>query len=271
MKAADPIVAVPEGGLCNRMRVVDSLLALGEAVARPTKVIWEMNEALNCPFGDLFLPPAGEFEVADVKAEGRVGKLATRIRDVASRVRGCTVLQQPDVLALSKEPEKLRRLARGSRLYMRTYSRFWQASRPFASLRPVPAIAGVVQQHAPRLARSVGVHIRRTDNAASTRHSPVSAFVELMKAEQSLDAGVSFFVATDSPEVLDELRGVFGEAILSHEKISLSRSDPAAIRDAAIDLYCLAACRKLLGSYWSSFSDTAAEINGIEIVIVKQG
>ena len=37
-----------------------------------------------------------------------------------------------------------------------------------------------------------------------------------------------------------------------------------------IDLFSLASCRKLIGSHYSSFSRTAADIHGIERVIIKE-
>ena len=46
-------------------------------------------------------------------------------------------------------------------------------------------------------------------------------------------------------------------------------NDPRGIQDAVIDLYSLANCRKLIGSYWSSFSEVAAQLRGIELVIAK--
>ena len=43
-----------------------------------------------------------------------------------------------------------------------------------------------------------------------------------------------------------------------------------AIKDALIDLYGLSRCRLILGSYWSSFSETAAAIGGSELLIVRE-
>jgi hypothetical protein len=37
--------------------------------------------------------------------------------------------------------------------------------------------------------------------------------------------------------------------------------------DALLDLFCLAACKKIIGSYCSSFTDTAASLGGIEKLI----
>jgi DNA-directed RNA polymerase subunit N (RpoN/RPB10) len=91
-----------------------------------------------------------------------------------------------------------------------------------------------------------------------------------MRAEQASDPAVTFFLATDSPQVAATMFEEFGARVLQHPKKSLSRDDPEAIRDALIDLYCLANCRKLIGSYWSSFTDTAWEMRQIEHVIVDE-
>ena len=42
------------------------------------------------------------------------------------------------------------------------------------------------------------------------------------------------------------------------------------MHDARLDLYCLAATDKLIGSYWSSFTDIAADMRGIEKVIAGE-
>ena len=57
---------------------------------------------------------------------------------------------------------------------------------------------------------------------------------------------------------------MFPNTITVYDKQSLDRNDPIAIRDAVIDLYNLAHCKKIYGSYYSSFSDIAALWGGIE-------
>jgi hypothetical protein len=42
------------------------------------------------------------------------------------------------------------------------------------------------------------------------------------------------------------------------------------IQDAVVDMYCLAGCQKIIGSYFSSFSEVAAQINGIELNQIYQ-
>jgi hypothetical protein len=49
----------------------------------------------------------------------------------------------------------------------------------------------------------------------------------------------------------------------------LSRKSVGGIQDAAIDLWILSRTQKILGSYRSSFSETASEIRGIPLKIIK--
>jgi len=58
----EPVVFLkPQGGLCNRLRVVDSGIMLARALKRKLVVVWEENEDLGAGYGDLFVPiPAVE-------------------------------------------------------------------------------------------------------------------------------------------------------------------------------------------------------------------
>jgi hypothetical protein len=138
----------------------------------------------------------------------------------------------------------------------------------YADLRPVPRLQAIIDSHVSTIGRTIGVHVRRTDNRYARDHSPLDMFIDLMRREVAQDDASRFFVATDSPEAEGHLRGEFPGRICMHEKRSLDRNDPLAIEDAVIDLYCLARCRKLIGSYWSSFSETAWQLGGIEKTIV---
>jgi hypothetical protein len=116
----------------------------------------------------------------------------------------------------------------------------------------------------------IGIHIRRADNKLANSYSPIEDFKDHMKKEIDFDKNIKFFVATDDPQSENILKDMFPNKVVTHSKTSLDRNDPLAIQDAVIDLYCLANCRKLIGSYWSSFSDTASEINHIDKIIIGQ-
>jgi hypothetical protein len=78
------------------------------------------------------------------------------------------------------------------------------------------------------------------------------------------------FLATDSPDEEKRLREIFAYRIITHPKRSVDRQNPQAIKDALIDLFCLSKCKKIIGSYWSSFTETACELNNIERVIIRK-
>jgi hypothetical protein len=115
----------------------------------------------------------------------------------------------------------------------------------------------------------IGVHIRRGDNVDSIQYSPLERFVERMKEEIDRNNSVKFFVSTDDYKVEVYLRNLFQHRIITHKKKSFSRNSSLGIQDALIDLYCLANCSKLIGSYYSSFTETAWQINGISHVTIK--
>lgn len=256
------------------MRVLDSAIGLGQLVDRPVTLVWLRNEGLNCSFGELFERPAQVQAV--VEGSGRLGLLG-RIERGVSRV--CTTAR----LAARKTPsvyfrdalpgeslaDELVRTARARGMSIRTCHRFLQRPRPFVDLVPAPAVRQGVDRHRARLATSVGVHIRRTDNSEAIESSPLEGFVAAMRRELDAAPDTTFFVATDDPASYDELQRRFGAAVFTHPKTSYARSDPRAIVDAAIDLYCLAHCRKLIGSYWSSFSEVAWQLRGIDKFIVR--
>ena len=76
-------------------------------------------------------------------------------------------------------------------------------------------------------------------------------------------------MSTDDKNTEAEFIQLFGDRIILHNKKDISRNSKEGMIDAAIDLYNLSICEKIYGSYRSSFSDMAAEIGGIEKVILR--
>jgi len=91
----------------------------------------------------------------------------------------------------------------------------------------------------------------------------------MQEAIQS-DKETRFFLATDSIEEENTLKDLFKGRIIVQSDKKLRRNDPLAIKDALVDMLCLSKTKKILGSYWSSFSDTAASIGKIEIMVITR-
>lgn len=259
------IIMQPIGGLCNRLRSIDSAIALSEKTGKPLHVIWVCNPEINCKFSDLFNTPEKINSLTEIKIGFRIIRFSLeRLADIFfSAFNNCCLKYIAD---LSENEELLARLSVASKVYIRTDQPFYPPAAPFANFVPKISLQKEIDFYTgPNM---VGVHIRRSDNVKSAMHSPLQRFIECMYEEIDKDHSIRFFVATDELQVEVQLREIFKEKIVTREKRSLDRNNPLAIQDAVIDLYCLANCRKLIGSYWSSFTDAAWQINNINKIII---
>ena len=68
------IIIQPSGGLCNRIRSINSAATLARKKGVPLKVLWLNAPELNCPFEELFLP-TDEFELINIRSLNNPKKL----------------------------------------------------------------------------------------------------------------------------------------------------------------------------------------------------
>ena len=255
-------------GLCNRMRALDSAIQLAEANNSQLEVIWNLERKFNCRFDELFLVPKciSNIIYRDMRTIPRIiaGKLSNLFH-----IQSDNCFFQKDIDRLIRNEADFVELTADKTTFISTYIRYFSLNQNFREFTVEDSLQQIIRAYADRLENAVGVHIRRTDNRKATRSSPTSLFIKYMEREVINQPESRFFLATDSPEVETELVGIFEDRIIVHPKRSLDRDDPDAIKDALIDLYCLANCRKILGSYWSSFTDTASELYGAERIVVK--
>lgn len=263
------VTIVPQGGLCNRLRVVLSALTL----SRPDvtlRVDWACNAECRANFADLFatapLTPLliGERRWWNVPQSRRNLHLPALLR------RACYDLQLVNFNGATDS-----RLPRLIDTYDNIYVSTGYVLQPYSAhfaqlLHPVPAL----QQRIDDICRTfedrvVGVHIRRTDSVRSIAESTDAAFLSAMQREVDADANVRFFLATDSLALRTHLEKAFPGRIVTQPIRSVRRDTLAGMQDAVVDLFCLSRTRKILGSYWSSFSDMAAELSDIPLQIVK--
>jgi hypothetical protein len=160
--------------------------------------------------------------------------------------------------------------SQASRIYLKTWDRFYPSTHRFSMFRPVQRIARVIDNYAGRLANSVGVHIRRrTEVNWVIENSPTQSFIDHMRAEVEADPNVEFFLATDDQREEANVTQAFPGRIFSYPKQSRRRDDQTGIEEAVIDLFCLARCRKVLGSWRSSFSETAILLGGRPGIMIR--
>lgn len=93
--------------------------------------------------------------------------------------------------------------------------------------------------------------------------------MEKMDKELSEDSEVTFFICSDSDSAKKELKSHFGERlIVSKEKGE--RNNKTGMRGAVVDLFSLSRCHKIIGSYYSSFSEIAAQVGNKPLTIARK-
>ena len=257
------LILTPIGGLCNRMRAINSALTLAERRGEKLKVIWNVSPELGCPFEELFLP-TDAFTLRNIHSPWDPVKLFYQF---TSRRIGNEEIRSnrdenglPDSFVNSLPP----------RLYIATEEHFFK-SRGYSAFVPAPDIRLRADEilHS-RPGRKVGVHIRRTDNRPAISGSSTDAFVQAMDAQLQSNPDTVFYLATDDMTEEAALRARFPDRILSNEGRDLSRDSISGIRDALLDLICLSETDMIIGSYFSSFTDIAADMRGIPKIIAGQ-
>lgn len=272
----------PHSGLANRIRVIISGLALADLLNQNLTVIWRKDAALYCDFYDLF-EPQQKFKVVKYGALAKLLQLGEKHNRVKSAV-GKMVYRSLSInfTLFDKNVEKyvwstgVNRLNTGilpndfRNGYISTCHEFYFDRMYFKYLAPAEHIKEIIAKTVAKFSKkTVGVHIRRTDNVESITASPLQAFVDVMARDIANDRDVNFFLATDDPAVEEMLIERFPKKIIRYKKV-FSRQEVKGIQDAMVDLYCLSETNKIYGSYYSSFSEMASRIKNIPLEIIKK-
>ena len=87
------LIVVPEGGLCNRMRVISSSYVLAKKLNTRLKVIWMCSPDINCRMDDLFDLTGLDFDVIHLSNVTKIHKAIIRVVEFASVCVHCFVLK----------------------------------------------------------------------------------------------------------------------------------------------------------------------------------
>lgn len=256
------IIIQPSGGLCNRMRVINSSLELAKRKNTKLLVLWYCADELNAPFESLF-QPTEEFQVSNFSSLKDLRKLWYQLT-ARTRINNEDIENHTTDGTLDQDYFNSIRLP----AYIFTWEHFYPADEYFRLFQPTAALQERIDAVTKHFTEDmVSVHIRRTDQINSIAYSKTENFIELMNREIDENPEVRFFLATDDKEEEALLRKTFPGRIVSNENRTLRRDSLDGMYDALLDLYCLASCKKIIGSYCSSFTDTAASLGNIPKLI----
>ena len=248
----------PIGGLCNRMRSIASAMDIANQLCTSLTVLWQLDSGLNCRFEDLFEPIPNVTFITFKRFSLKRLWYTQSCRKGAKRYNN---INNADNINFVKN----------SNIYIKTPHQFIREI-DFSIFVPHSKYISAANELIGN-ANSIGIHIRRTDNIKSIENSPTELFLDEIRNRIREDGDIRFFLATDSVEEELKIKSEYGDYILTQKKKNLSRNSTEGIQNALIDLICLAHCDEIWGSYWSSFSETAAAWYGKKTlrVISKKG
>lgn len=267
------LTLVPQGGLCNRLRAVLSAVSLVEEqrIEGLIRVGWSADAECAARFDQLFEPyPATCLTIAPRRWTDR--PVTRRNLHWPALVRSLFYTAQyrnrpPTIEAIVTAAST----AGAARLYVSTGHAFCDYSPDYVRrLRPLPHL----QQRIDSLSagfddHTIGIHIRRTDHMTAIAESPDDLFVDAISSAIAHDDDARFFLATDDADLKRRLMERFPQRITAQDCRG-SRADLSGMEEAVVDLWTLARCSRIIGSYWSSYTDTAAEIGGIPLTIIRK-
>ncbi len=268
------ITIKPYGGLGNRLRSIDSAFALAECTQKNATIIWDANEELNCSFSELFEVPhnIGLKEISTSYLPRKINEKFSMVMhklNINYPFGYDKILHEEDVYSMKQQNYDFCKLKKSGKIYIYINGRFLFPEKPYHYLKPVKNIQDKVESLSGVFSPgTVGVHIRRTDNKLAIKESPLQNFVELMKKENAENRNIKFYLSTDSPEAENYVKRSFPNQVVSYKK-ELSRNKMQGVKDALIDMLCLSRTSKIIGSYYSSFSEVASEMGKIPLVIAR--
>lgn len=111
-------------------------------------------------------------------------------------------------------------------------------------------------------------HIRYTDNLLSKQNSPLELFEEKIRFQINL--GNKVVICTDSEFVEEKFKSIFKDKLF-FTNTSKDRNSIIGIQNALFELYVLSNAMTIYGSFGSTFSLLASELNGSKLVLIKTG
>ena len=269
------LLFVPSGGLANRMRAIASAYTLTQQTDSDLQVVWFQDWALHAPFRSIFeetpLVAVREATLVDHLIYDRARKKNFFLPALPQRMLFQRHIKEQDVTPLKKQSFDFEQWARGKRCYMSCYQVFGSFPDNLYSqlFHPVKEVMGVVDSYRSQFnSHTIGLHIRRTDNAESIAKSPTELFINKVREEIDQHDDAKVFLATDSTEVKKEFIAAFGSRIITPQE-EACRDSISGIRGGVIDLWTLASTQKIYGSAGSSFSPMAASIGGVPLEIMN--
>lgn len=262
---------IPVGGLANRMRSINSAISLCEN--DELQIYWFKDQGLNCCFEHIFQPiPLLHVTLKEAKNWDKIlydrprrknlyiPKLYQKLRFDACLYENETKEGQLDYRQWKRNHNSV---------YLASYNQFYPPTKTLKDLFiPINPIQEKIENVCSAYTlQTIGIHIRRGDHDIAIRKSPIELFIAEMEKEIEKKPLTKFYLATESEVEKATLIKRFGSRIIT-SKDAATRNTTEGIQNAIVDLYALSKTHKILGSFYSSFSEIAAQLGSCHLQIL---
>ena len=126
---------------------------------------------------------------------------------------------------------------------------------------------------------TIGIHIRRGDAITSPwkKYFELSSddfFINEMNKEIHKNQKTNFFLSTDCEKTQNKFIEIFKDKIICSKKQFAESKDEKKPKFgqnlAVVDLFCLSNTKKIIGTYWSSFSSLSSTLKNKQILTVSK-
>lgn len=274
------IIIEPCAGLGNRLLGLGSAYHWAKENNEELTIFWKTEEAIGARYQDIFSIPQ-EIKVIEAKDFGYkvhpLSQLRYNVIKSHFKKKADYFLDVGEVMDLYKEGGKdafTDIIKNNSLKYFRVFSDFYpieDIENPLGFIKPTDTVMKRVHDTMKNADCNdvVGIHIRRSDNQVCINNSPLELFINQMKREIEENEKTKFYLASDDQPTIDELIGLFGDRVLIMKDKNFSRVETAGIIDAFAEMLCLSNSKKIIGSFYSSYSRVASIISGVPLEIMQ--
>lgn len=268
---------LPIGGLANRMRAIASAVHLCRLSGCSLDVYWFRDKGLNARFGDIFKEI--ETDKVCIHRDSLFGKLLYDhprrhnmwIPRVPQKLLFRNRVYDNEINDYERNKDIFMKfLAEGGLYVSSCYPIIDFNTDIFRDLfKPVEEIETKAYSVISNMSDyRIGIHVRRTDHIVSINNSPNELFYQAIDEELNLNNSLSIYLATDSENVKEDFKNKYGNRIFFSTS-EADRSSVSGIMDAVAEMYVLSMTNKIYGSYGSSYSEVAAALGGIPLIVLK--
>ena len=263
-------------GLCNRLRGIVGAIELGRLTSRDVDIFWVADRDLPARFDQLF----EKITLPNVKGVNDKLPLIFHLWGFKNRFINKflkwfgfqKVFSEFQIHWYIDKYDSIEQLAQKHQIFnFKSYKNVcYKTGNDFGIFRPVSHLTEQIEKITSKFNEfTYGFHIRRTDHSQAITYSPDELFIKEIEMIIRTNIQAVFYVASDDLAIKNKLVEMFGKRIITDLR-DIRRASLQDMERAVIELYALSKTKCIYGSYWSSFSETAASIGGIPLVTLVE-